>query len=64
MLNVLWNKIKAFFLTEKPKLIDQFKEIVKETEVIVAEEIEVVAHAVNDQITDAVTQIKKTRKKK
>jgi hypothetical protein len=63
MLFELWKKIKGFFLTEKPKLVEQLKEIIVETEIVAAEKVEAAAHAVNDQITDAVTQIKKKRKK-
>jgi hypothetical protein len=79
----LWEKIKAFFNTTKgPTIVEQFKEIIEEEKAVLknletavetsinkAEEaVKVEVKAVNDQITDAVTQakaiVKKPRKKK
>lgn len=60
MLNV-WKWFKSLFEDDKPTLIEEFNQIVKE------EKIEQAKATVTDQITDSVTQAKpkrKTRKKK
>lgn len=69
----IWQKIKTFFNTTKgPTFVEQFKEIIEEEKTVlknlevaieasvdkVEETVKTEFKAVNDQITDAVTQAK------
>jgi hypothetical protein len=69
----IWQKIKTFFNTTKgPTILEQFKEIIEEEKTVlknlevaveasvdkVEETVKTEFKAVNDQITDAVTQAK------
>ena len=55
----IWKTIKEMFFGAE-RIKDQLEEIVKDDVKVVKKTVK----AVNDQITDAVTQIKKPRKKK
>lgn len=60
MLNKLWEKIKAFFNDEKPRLIEQLRQIEQEAE----KEISEIPEKIEKAATEVVTEIKKRGRKK